>query len=87
VRDALRAGKVRLVLMAEDASPAQSDKVRRTLAGHPAPHASWGTRADLGAAVGLAPLSAVAITHSELAAQLLDVLDASAVESASGAKA
>jgi ribosomal protein L7Ae-like RNA K-turn-binding protein len=87
VREALRAGKARLVLMAEDASPSQSDKVRRTLAGHPAPHASWGRRAELGAALGIPSLSAVAITHPELAAKLLEVLDAAAVESARGAEA
>jgi hypothetical protein len=68
--------------MAEDASAAQSDKVRRTLAGHPTPHASWGSRAELGAAVGLGSLSAVAITHAELAAQLLGALDDAAAGSA-----
>jgi ribosomal protein L7Ae-like RNA K-turn-binding protein len=86
VREALRTGRARLVLMAEDASPAQGDKVRRTLAGHPTPHATWGRRAELGAAVGLPSLSAVAITHPELAAKLLGVLDAT-VESARGAEA
>lgn len=74
VREAIRAGRARLVLMAQDASPAQSDKVLRTLAGRPAPHASWGSREELGTAVGLAPLSAVAVTNPDLAAEMLEEL-------------
>ncbi|MGE0159266.1 MAG: L7Ae/L30e/S12e/Gadd45 family ribosomal protein [Gemmatimonadales bacterium] len=74
-REAIRAGHARLVLVAQDAAPAQSAKMRRTLAGHAVPHAAWGSRGELGAAVGVAPLSAVAVTHAELAAQMLSVLE------------
>ena len=59
VREAIRDGSARLVLIASDASPAQIEKVRRTLAGHPVAHAVCGTRAELGAAVGMASLSTV----------------------------
>ena len=71
VREALRDGKARLVLLAQDASPTQLEKVRRTLAGHPAPHLEWGTREQLGAAVGRESLASVAVTHPELAASML----------------
>jgi ribosomal protein L7Ae-like RNA K-turn-binding protein len=74
VREAIREGRARLVLTASDASPVQTAKVRRTLAGHPVPHASWGTRVELGAAVGMPSLSAVAVTHPKLAAEMADGL-------------
>lgn len=74
-REAIRTGAARLVVLASDASPAQSAKVQRTLAGRPAPHAAWGSRAELGAALGLAPLSVVAVTHPGLAAEMLRDLE------------
>jgi len=70
VRDAIRSGSARLVLFAEDASPAQLAKVRRTLRGHPVPTGSVGDRVGLGAAVGLAPLSALALTNASFAEQV-----------------
>src|SRR5690606_16920155 len=69
-REAIRSGEARLVLVARDASPAQHAKVRRTLAGHPAPQAAGGSRTELGAALGLAPLSVVAVTHAKLGAEM-----------------
>jgi ribosomal protein L7Ae-like RNA K-turn-binding protein len=87
VREAIRAGQARLVVVATDASPAQSAKVRRTIAGHPVPHVSWGSRFELGAAVGLAPLSAIAVTNSRLAIQMLELLESRTVESFSGVEA
>lgn len=87
VREAIRDGQARLVVVATDASPAQSAKVRRTLAGHPARLVAWGSRSELGAAVGLAPLSAVAVTHSRLAAEMLELLESRTVESYSGVEA
>jgi ribosomal protein L7Ae-like RNA K-turn-binding protein len=87
VREAIRAGEARLVVVASDASPAQSAKTRRTLAGHPVPHVTWGTRAELGGAVGLAPLSAVAVTHPRLAAEMLELVESKTVESFSGVEA
>jgi ribosomal protein L7Ae-like RNA K-turn-binding protein len=87
VREAIRAGGARLVVLARDASPAQIAKVRRTLAGHPVHVAAWGSRSELGTAVGLAPLSAVAVTHPRLAAELLEQLEASSLKSLSGVEA
>lgn len=70
VRDAIRSGEAKLVLLASDASPAQVAKIRRTMAGCPAPEASLGSRNDLGAALGLDPVSAVAVTSAPLADRL-----------------
>jgi ribosomal protein L7Ae-like RNA K-turn-binding protein len=88
-REAIRAGDARLIVVAQDVSPVQSAKVRRTLAGHPVRQVSWGTKEDLGAAVGLPPVSVVAVTHPRLAAELLDVLEppTTSAESFSGAEA
>jgi ribosomal protein L7Ae-like RNA K-turn-binding protein len=80
VRDAIRSGEAKLVLLAGDASPAQLAKIRRTMEGRPVSEASLGSRVDLGAAVGLAPISAVAVTSTpladRLAAELGDALHA-----------
>jgi ribosomal protein L7Ae-like RNA K-turn-binding protein len=67
VRDALRSGHAELVVFAGDASPAQLDKVRRTLRNRSVPQASLGDRAALGAAVGVAPVSALAVTSASFA--------------------
>jgi ribosomal protein L7Ae-like RNA K-turn-binding protein len=87
VREAIRDGRARLVLTASDASPVQTGKVRRTLAGHPVPHVSWGSRAELGAAVGMSSLSAVAVTHAKLADQMAEALDARAPVGVGGGEA
>jgi ribosomal protein L7Ae-like RNA K-turn-binding protein len=89
-REAVRAGEARLVLMAQDASAAQTAKIRRTLAGNPVPNVSWGTRDELGASVGRAPVSVIAVTHPRLAVELLAVLEprtSGTVESFSGVEA
>lgn len=78
VREALREGQARLVLVAADASRGQLEKVERTMAGHPVAHAAAGTRVELGTALGLGPVSAVAVTHATLAEQMLAELDRSA---------
>jgi len=70
VREAIRTGSARLVLLAEDASPGQLDKVRRTLRKNPVRAESVGDRAALGAAVGLAPISALALTSESFAEQV-----------------
>ncbi len=67
VREAIRSGEAKLVVLAADASPAQLDKIRRTLGNRPVPQASLGDRAALGVAVGVAPVSAVAVTNASLA--------------------
>jgi ribosomal protein L7Ae-like RNA K-turn-binding protein len=77
-RQAIRDGEARLVLLAADASSAQIDKVQRTLAGRPeVPHAVVGDRSTLGAALGQAPVTAVAVTHAALAARMKTELDGS----------
>ena len=67
VRDAIRSGDAKLVLLAGDASPVQLAKIRRTMEGRPVPEASLGSRAELGAALGHDPISAVAVTSAPLA--------------------
>jgi len=74
VRRAIREGEARLVLVAGDASRVQLDKIRRTMHDRPIPQAILGDRNTLGAAVGLAPLSAVAVTHVSFADRLLEGL-------------
>jgi len=75
VREAVREGRARLVLLAADASPAQLDKVERTLAGRPAPRVSFGDRSGLGAALGRRPISAVAVTQASLAQRIMAELN------------
>lgn len=75
VREAVRDGRARLVVLATDASPAQLDKVERTLAGRPAPRVSFGDRSGLGAALGKRPVSAVAVTHPSFAHQIVAELE------------
>lgn len=80
-RRAIRRGDARLVLMAGDASGVQLDKIRKELSNRPIPHVTLGDRATLGAAVGKAPLAAVAVTDESLATRLLqDLNDAVARE-------
>jgi ribosomal protein L7Ae-like RNA K-turn-binding protein len=76
VRRAIREGEARLVLMARDASSVQMEKVRTTLHDRAIPQAVLGDRDTLGAALGLAPLSAVAVTSAPLAERLLRELEA-----------
>ncbi|MEQ1856932.1 MAG: ribosomal L7Ae/L30e/S12e/Gadd45 family protein [Longimicrobiales bacterium] len=75
VRQSVREGRARLVVLATDASAAQLEKVERTLAGRPAPRVNFGDRSGLGAALGLAPVSAVAVTSTALAGQILAEMD------------
>jgi len=75
VRQAIRGGKAKLVLFAGDASETQLDKISRTLHDRTIPRARLGDRDRLGAAVGLAPLSAVAVTSAPLAERLVAELD------------
>ena len=72
VRQAVRAGEARVVLFAGDASPAQLDKIERTLKELPRSDGESGGSGDVGrVAVGLAPLSAVAVTDAPLAEQVV----------------
>jgi len=67
---AVRDGRARLVLLAQDASDVQREKVLKLLRYRETPRAYLGSRAELGAAVGSAPLSAVAVTGEHFARQL-----------------
>jgi len=75
VRESIRVGTAKLVLLAGDASPTQLAKIRRTMESRPVPQVSLGDRAGLGAAVGLAPVSAVAVTSAPLADRVLAELN------------
>ena len=71
VRDAVRSGEARVVLLARDASSTQLEKIARTMNDRSIPTATVGDRDTLGAAVGLAPLSAVAVTNASLAERVV----------------
>jgi ribosomal protein L7Ae-like RNA K-turn-binding protein len=81
VRRAVRAGEACLVLFATDASRVQLDKIRTSMKDLAIPQVSLGDRDTLGAAVGLPPLSAVAITDRTLAERLAVEIDRSLGES------
>ena len=68
---ALKEGRARLILFAQDASETQRDKVMKLLRHGTTPRATLGTREALGLAVGSAPVSAVAVTDSEFAKELV----------------
>ena len=70
-RRALKEGRARLVLFAQDASETQRDKVTKLLRHGKTPCTTLGTREALGSAVGSAPVSAVAVTDRELAKELV----------------
>ena len=70
-RRALREGRARLILFAQDASETQRDKVMKLLRHGTTPRATLGTREALGLAVGSAPVSAVAVTDNEFAKELV----------------
>jgi len=70
VRRSIRSGEASLVILAEDASPVQTQKVLRLLQHQEIPHVVVADRNRLGAALGAGPVSAVAVTISSLAEQL-----------------
>ena len=70
-RRAVREGRARLVLIAEDASAAQLKKISGLLEHRNVPVLVAGTRNELGAAVGGPPLSALAVTRREFAERLV----------------
>ena len=80
VRRAIREGEAQLVLMATDASGVQLDKVRKTLRDRAIPQVVLGDRDALGAALGMAPVSAVAVTNASFAGRLLEELAGVVVE-------
>lgn len=78
VREALRRGEVALVVIASDAAPGQAGKVERLLSHGEVPWRRMGTRAELGAALGAPPVTAVGVTGTGFATRLLEELDAEA---------
>ena len=70
-RRALKEGRARLILFAQDASETQRDKVMKLSSHGTTPRATLGTREALGLAVGSAPVSAVAVTDNEFAKELV----------------
>lgn len=74
VREAVRAGTVRLVLVADDISATTRDKLIPLLTSRSVPHREIATRAELGGAVGRPPASALGITDAGFARRLEQLL-------------
>ena len=70
-RRALKAGEVSLVILASDGAETQLRKVVPLAEARGVPRRVLGTRADLGAAVGGGPLTAIAVTGRRFAKELL----------------
>lgn len=81
VREALRSGRARLVLVAADAAEGQRRKLAGLLARGSVPVRVYGDRASLGAAIGTSPVSALAVTDRALAALILEALPAAEQQS------
>ena len=75
-RRAIREGEAQLVLMAGDASGVQMKKILKMLHDRAIPRAVLGDRDMLGSAVGLGPISAIAVTNASFAGRLLEELGA-----------
>ena len=73
-RRAVREGRARLIIFADDASATQLRKLTGLLEHRPVPRRRVADRAALGAALGAPPVSAVAITRSEFAEWMLERL-------------
>jgi ribosomal protein L7Ae-like RNA K-turn-binding protein len=73
-RRAVLEGEARLVLTASDASSVQLKKIRTTLRNRTIPQATLGDRNTLGAAIGLPPLAALAVTDDSFADRILEGL-------------
>lgn len=69
-RSALRRGEARLVLLAEDGSGTQREKVVPLAEARGVPWRILGDQASLGRAVGSGPLSSVAVTRSGFARKI-----------------
>jgi len=66
-RSAVRSGRARLVVMASDGAPGQRAKVESLVRHTSIPVIVMGDGAELGAAVGTAALSALAVTDASFA--------------------
>lgn len=77
VRQSVRDGTSALVILAVDAAAGQTGKIERLLSHGTVPWRRFGSRAELGAALGGPPFAAVAVTLDGFAARLLEELDES----------
>lgn len=77
VREAVRAGRAFVVLVASDLSDNSRDKLLPLLEARQIPYAIVSDRNALGGAVGRAPLSALAVTEKKLAERVLELLNTS----------
>ena len=71
---AVKDGRACLVLLAQDASEVQRNKVLKLLYHRETPRIILGSRVELGMAVGSAPVSALAVTENGFANQLVSQL-------------
>ena len=78
VRDAIRAGRARLVILARDGAPGQIGKLLPLLEHREVPWRWVQRRDDLGGALGRPSVTAVAVTANSFADQFLTVLTAGA---------
>ncbi|HSH44382.1 MAG TPA: ribosomal L7Ae/L30e/S12e/Gadd45 family protein [Longimicrobiales bacterium] len=77
VKDVVRSGGARLVLVASDLTATGLDKLVPLLEGRDVPYVVGYTRDELGTAVGRGPLAAVAVTQEGFADRLKALLDPS----------
>jgi len=82
-RDAVRGGRARLVILARDGAEGQLGKLLPLLEHREVPWRWVQRRGDLGGALGMPGVSAVAVTANTFADQFLTVLSAGA-ESVAG---
>lgn len=73
VRRAVREGKVKGVLLAADAAPAQAAKLLPLLEARGVPHAACLARETIGAAVGREAVSAAGFTDANFARRALEL--------------
>ena len=76
VRQAARSGEVHRVLLAADAAAAQRDKLVPLLQARAVPFHLVSTRAELGAAIGRGPVSAVGLTNQQFARRVGELVAA-----------
>jgi ribosomal protein L7Ae-like RNA K-turn-binding protein len=83
-RDRLRRGEVRLVLLAEDGSPRDRKRLTRAAAESAVPARRLATREELGAWLGLGPVSVLGLTDPHLAGAVRAQLDGDGAEAEGG---
>jgi ribosomal protein L7Ae-like RNA K-turn-binding protein len=76
VRDALRRGRVKRVVLAADASPTQLEKIRPLIAALGVASDQALSREALGSALGRSSISAVAITNKGFARRVAELVAA-----------